>query len=305
MYAGLALLAVCGWALTSAGAAIVNGHPSYWVLYTVAMALGILAMVLSAVWRSNRTRVWPAVLGTAGLLAFAGVAWWLAPFEATESALQALESDDEVVVASSASAITMTPVAGHTGVGVIFQPGARIDSRAYARILRPIAEAGHHVVIVKQPLGIAILASGFAPAWAADHLELDTWVAAGHSLGGVVAADNAAALNAVDDLILWASFPASDLSSGEFGAVSVFGTADGLTTIDSIERSVDYRYPNIWKGQALCPSTVPSTLTLVIMVSSPATASPRCPVTSHKIGSSKRLLTFSRVELGGADWPGA
>ena len=52
-------------------------------------------------------------------------------------------------------------------------------------------------------------------------------------------AENAAATNAVDDLILWASFPATDISSRDFGAVSVFGTADGLTTIDAIERSTD------------------------------------------------------------------
>ena len=43
---------------------------------------------------------------------------------------------------------------------MFFQPGARVDPRAYAAILRPLAESGHVVVIVKQPLGIAFLATG-------------------------------------------------------------------------------------------------------------------------------------------------
>lgn len=238
VYAGLALLAVSGWAFVSDGGAIVNGHPSYWVLYLGAAGFAVAAVVIGVMWRSRRTRVWLSVLSTTGLVVLAGFAWWLAPFEATDRALVALESDDSVAVTSSISEITMAPVGLPTEVGVIFQPGARVDARAYARVLRPVAEAGYRVVIVKQPLGIAILASGFAPAWAADHPEVARWVVAGHSLGGVVAAENAATPNAVDDLILWASFPASDLSSEAFGVMSVFGTNDGLTTTEDIEASM-------------------------------------------------------------------
>lgn len=238
-YAGLALVVVAVRALVSAGGAIINGHPSYWVLYGSVFALGGAAVVFGVIWRSSKTRVWPAVLGTIGLVVVAVPAWLLTPFEATDDALMALESDGTVVAASSTSALTMTPAGPHTGVGVIFQPGARVDARAYARILRPIAEAGHHVVIVKQPLGVAFLAAGFAPAWAEDHPEVGRWVVAGHSLGGLVAAENAAASNAIDELVLWASFPASDLSSDRFGAVSVFGTNDALTTTEAIEASID------------------------------------------------------------------
>ena len=133
----------------------------------------------------------------------------------------------------------MRPAGEPPEVGVVFQPGARVDARAYAHILRPVAEAGYEVVIVKQPFGVAFLASGFAPDWAANHPEIPKWVVAGHSLGGVVASQNAADPNALDDLILWASFPGTDLSDSTFDAVSVFGTNDGLTTLDDIEDSID------------------------------------------------------------------
>jgi hypothetical protein len=234
----VALIAVVTWALLSAGRAIMNGHPSYWAFYLGTALLGVAAVLVGVARRARRTMAWAAVLATIGLVAVAALAWWLIPFEATGRALVALESDDAVVVTSSASAITMTP-AGPADVGIIFQPGARVDARAYGRILRPVAEAGYQVVIVKQPLGVAFLASGFAPAWAADHPEVGRWVVAGHSLGGVVAAENAAAPNAIDDLVLWASFPASDMSSEPFEAVSVFGTDDALTTTADIEASID------------------------------------------------------------------
>ncbi len=239
LYGGVALIAAAAWASTTAGGALVDGHPSYWAVYAGAVSLGLLAVVLAILRRSIPTRFVLAGLATLGLVLVAALAWWLTPFEATERALTSMESDGSVRVVASTSAITMTPTGTRTGIGLIFQPGARIDARAYAHILRPIAEAGHHVVIVKQPLGVAFLATGFAPDWAADHPEIGSWVVAGHSLGGVVAADNAADTDSINDLVLWASLPASNLSDRGFAALSVYGSDDGLTSTDEIRASVD------------------------------------------------------------------
>jgi Alpha/beta hydrolase family len=249
VYGGFALVAVVGWSLVSAGGAILHGHPSYSVVYVGSAVVGTVAMVLGVVWRSRRTRLWLAGVATMGLVLTASLAWWLTPFSATDRALSALQSDEAVVVASSSSQITMTPAGSGSGVGVIFQPGARIDARAYAPTLRPLAEAGHHVVIVKQPLGVAFLAAGFAPDWAEEHPEISNWVVAGHSLGGVVAAENAAQPDAVGDLVLWASFPAADLSAELFDALSVYGTNDTLTTTDDIDASMR----NLPVGTAFVP----------------------------------------------------
>jgi hypothetical protein len=199
--------------------------------------VGALALILAVLWRSRPVRVLLASVATVGLVGVAVLAWWLTPFEATDVALAAMESDEAVVVASATSEITMTPQGPVSGTGLVFYPGARVDARAYANILRPLAEKGHQVVIVKEPLGVAFLASDFAPGWAEDHPGVHRWAVAGHSLGGVVAAQNASALNTINDLVLWASFPGSDLSDGLFAAMSVFGTNDGLTTTSDIEES--------------------------------------------------------------------
>ena len=41
-------------------------------------------------------------------------------------------------------------------VGLVFVPGARVDPRAYAHILRPLAEAGYLVAVLKEPFGLAL-----------------------------------------------------------------------------------------------------------------------------------------------------
>ena len=40
--------------------------------------------------------------------------------------------------------------------GLVFMPGARIDSRAYAHVLRPLAEAGYLVAVLKEPFGFSL-----------------------------------------------------------------------------------------------------------------------------------------------------
>lgn len=237
LYAGAVVVLIVVWAFVTGGGAILHGHPTYWIAYGLALIAGITAVVVAFAWSRRPLRpVW-SMVGTVILLVVGGLMWWLRPYIATEVALDALRSDETVAVDSGLTEITMTPTGDRTGVGLIFLPGARVDARAYAHVLRPIAEAGHPVVIVKEPLGVAFFATDAAPGWAAGHPQTPTWVVAGHSLGGVVAAQNAAEPNEIRDLVLWASFPADDVSARPFSAVSVFGTQDALTTPEKIEES--------------------------------------------------------------------
>ena len=124
-----------------------------------------------------------------------------------------------------------------------FQPGAKVDARAYAAILRPLAEAGYPVVIPKQPLGIAFFALGAFDGERAAHPAITQWVVGGHSLGGTVAAMTAEAHDAdvtspVRGLLLYASYPATDMRSTlTAGVLSVSGTNDGLATPAKIDAS--------------------------------------------------------------------
>lgn len=205
------------------------GHPSYPIFYGVAIALGLSAVVV-VLRRSRDRRPVLSWLGAIGLVLLGFAAWWLAPFPADEVALDVLAMPQGFQVAESASSITLEPEDDETEVSLTFYPGARVDARAYARILAPIARAGHEVTIVKPPLGIALLAFGI------DRPEAGAWVLGGHSLGGVAASTTAQ--EGADGLLLWASFPASDISDGsDLGVTSIYGTADTFATPEDIEGS--------------------------------------------------------------------
>ena len=140
-----------------------------------------------------------------------------------------------VLRSSSATTITLWP-AWPSGAGLVFQPGARVDPRAYVGVLTPVAAAGHLVVIVKQPLGIAFLASGASRSIIAEYPQVRAWAVGGHSLGGVVAAqDAAAAPGRVRGLVLWAAYPVSSLAGRtDLAVTSVSGAADALATPQDI-----------------------------------------------------------------------
>jgi pimeloyl-ACP methyl ester carboxylesterase len=73
--------------------------------------------------------------------------------------------------------------------------------RAYAAVLRPLADAGYTVVIPKQPLGIAFLATGAFESTRDAHPDIDSWVVGGHSLGGKFT--GGAAVTSKEQLLAW------------------------------------------------------------------------------------------------------
>ena len=246
-----AALAVVAWVSLTAWDVVVNGHPAYAVALALTALVGLIGLIASvralrrpAPMRGERRSVGRTVLGVIGLVAAVGwvaVLAWLKPFAAVEPALTALVSTDSVEVQESPTAIVLAPTSTGTGVGVVFQPGARVDARAYAAILRPLAEQGTLVVIPKQPFGIGFLASG-ALATARDaHPEIASWVVGGHSLGGTVAASTA---EEADGLLLYAAYPASDISGlTDLDVLSISGSEDGLATPADIEASRDVLPP--------------------------------------------------------------
>jgi pimeloyl-ACP methyl ester carboxylesterase len=149
-----------------------------------------------------------------------------------------------VAVAESSDRVVLEPADGPVApTSVFFQPGAKVEARAYAAVLRPLAEAGYRVVIVKQPLGIAFLSLGEFDDVRSDYPDTEAWVLGGHSLGGTVASMQADDIDgdtpgSARGLLLFASYPASDVSESlQAQVASVFGTNDGLATPEDIEAS--------------------------------------------------------------------
>lgn len=235
----LGALAVVAWACATGWGGITHGHPAYAALLALTTLLSI-GVLISAGTRDHRRGRWRMVGRIITVtLAIVGIAvvGWLRPHSATDPSLTAMTSSPDVTVTETATSITFTPADGDESVGLFFQPGALVDARAYAATLRPVAESGTTVVIAKQPLSIAFLALTAFDATRSAHPLIDEWVIGGHSLGGTVAAQLAATERTVSGLILFASYPASDISDADIVALSIFGTRDGLSTPNKIAAS--------------------------------------------------------------------
>lgn len=222
----------------AARGSLLAGHPAYPVTLAVCVVIGLLLAGTGARRaRADRPRHrgWTAAGRVlAGLLSLVvlGAMVYLVPATATEEAVAALSTDATVRVDQSPTRITLTPTAASPTAGLVFQPGAKVDPRAYGPLLRQVAAAGYLVVVVKQPYAIGFTAIGDPASVVAAHPEVTRWAVGGHSLGGVAAGEYAARpASGVHGLLLWASYPLTSLADRpELLVASVSGTADGLTT---------------------------------------------------------------------------
>jgi pimeloyl-ACP methyl ester carboxylesterase len=234
-----------------AGNPIIHGHPAYWVALALTFIVSVAAMVRTF-W-SRRTNSTVRRIGRS-LLVVLSIGWlaivgWLMPAGATDTALQALASDSSVTVVDTPTQVALIPSADVAATGFLFQPGAKVDARAYVSALRPVALAGHVVVIAKQPLGIAFLATNALDSARSEFPDVTKWVVGGHSLGGTVAALQAAGARVqssdsgspsvapIVGLVLFASYPAADMSDSNMPVLSLSGEKDGLSTPDAIVAS--------------------------------------------------------------------
>jgi hypothetical protein len=164
------------------------------------------------------------------LLAVAAVfvVWAEKASPASDIALEALNSDSTVNVSLDSGYYTFTPTNVTATTGFIFYPGGRVDYRAYAPVLRMIAEQGYFVALVPAPLNLAFFDVKAAAPVQAQHSEIKHWAVGGHSLGGVAASVYAKDhLDELDGIVFFASYPADEsLKNSDIKILSIYGTLD-------------------------------------------------------------------------------
>lgn len=192
--------------------------------------------------RRTRSRGWflrvTAFLSIIALLAVsAGVIWLLTPQTLLPEAAAALVSDELIKVTVSDTVISLMPVGDIHSTGLIIYPGAKVPVTGYAPAARAIAEQGYPVFLVPMPGNFALLDVDQASQVQAAYPDVSRWAIAGHSLGGVAAAQYAARhLASVQGLVLWASYPTDDLSTSGLEVVSIWGSLDAAAeTIQSAD----------------------------------------------------------------------
>lgn len=223
--------------------AVLRGHPLLPSLLVTSAVVGVLWGIL--LWRrrgrSPRRSVARAVGAWAArvaVLALVAMLVWLNPFAYQASGAAEAGSAAGVSLVDSPTALTLIPAGASATKGLIFSPGARVEARAYADILRPAADAGVLVVILKTPLNLSLLDGNQARGAMVDHPEISTWAVGGHSLGGVSASSFALENQDVDGLLLYASYPLDSLRDRPgLQVLSISGSEDGLSTPAKIDAS--------------------------------------------------------------------
>ncbi|PSQ19837.1 alpha/beta hydrolase [Halobacteriales archaeon QS_8_69_26] len=198
--------------------------------------------------QAKRLLVW---LVAAAIVAVAvGLVWAGTPYEATDGSVEAVEDDDRVVVERTDGGYVLHPADGPAETGLVFYPGGRVDPNAYVGSLAGLVrEANVTVVIPRMPLNLAIfdygagqtgLRSHAADEAMAEHPFVEHWYVGGHSLGGAMACRYAADHpDAVEGVVLYASYCDVDVSEGDLSAVSVVGANDTVLNRDAYERNRD------------------------------------------------------------------
>ena len=171
------------------------------------------------------------------VVAVIGIAIYVQPLQAQESAKAAVASTATVKVIDSGDQIVFMPFKTPK-TGLIFYPGAKVDPAAYSESLRTIAEAGYAVFLEKFPLNFAIIQPNRADDVIAKNPSITNWAIAGHSLGGASAClyantSSKGSIFKIRALIFWAAYcdKSFDLSSRtDVQVTSISGSLDGLAT---------------------------------------------------------------------------
>ena len=186
----------------------------------------------------KRTRIILSVC-LAVLLVFGvgGYAYVSDYYHADETALEAMAYQTDSVQTEQDGNVTWF-VPENSTTGLIFYPGGKVEHTAYAPLMRACAENGILCALVRMPGNLAVLDANAADGLQQEHPEVTTWYIAGHSLGGAMAANYAAAHSEnLAGLILLAAYSTKDLTGTPLRVLSVYGSEDGVMNQDSYEKN--------------------------------------------------------------------
>lgn len=151
-------------------------------------------------------------------------------YHATDEAALAmtmLADDESVVIRENEHEIVFEPT--QATAGFIFYPGGKVETEAYAPLMRQLSEKGVQCVLVKMPYNLAVLDIDAADDVFTQFPEIRDWYIGGHSLGGSMAASYAADnTEKVSGLVLLAAYSTADLSESGLKVLSLYGSNDGV-----------------------------------------------------------------------------
>ncbi|MEQ9763904.1 alpha/beta hydrolase [Streptococcus sp. ZJ151] len=169
------------------------------------------------------------LIASAGLLVFLQTKTYQASATAEKMAQEAKSVDHSLYFKAK----------GKTQASLIFFQGALVEEKAYAPLAADLAKEGIDVYLLDSPLNLAIL-SGNRAKQLKDKLAHAPVYLAGHSLGGVIAAQTVEDFSKdTNGLILLASYPSdkTDLSKKDLAVLSIRASQDKVLNQNAYQRA--------------------------------------------------------------------
>ncbi|MCI8992392.1 MAG: alpha/beta fold hydrolase [Eubacterium sp.] len=127
---------------------------------------------------------------------------------------------------------------------MIFYPGAKVEYTAYLPLFTNLAEQGIDCFLLKMPGNLAVFGKNRADD-VLENYEYESWILAGHSLGGAMAASYASEHpKELDGLILLAAYPTKSLTAGQLFVQSIYGSEDWVLNMQKLEDGRQYMPEN-------------------------------------------------------------
>lgn len=159
-------------------------------------------------------------------------------YHAESTALEELESDEQVQVSQLEDGAYVFEPESEISAAIIFYPGGKVQYESYAPLMKAWAEEGILCILPHMPGNLAVLDINSADDYRNLYPEIENWYMAGHSLGGSMAASHLAKhTDEYDGLILLAAYSTADLSNSDLKILSLYGSNDGVLSMDKYEEN--------------------------------------------------------------------
>lgn len=171
---------------------------------------------------------WKIILGLLiGLIA--GFFWYTSDYyRADEEAMTILNNANDLTEFDG-----YVELKANSDIGLIFYPGAKVESYAYLVLLNSLKEEGINVFLVKMPFNLAVFNINAADTIIETYPNIKNWYIAGHSLGGAMASqylDKNSDL--FEGLIQLAAYP---LNASEENTLILYGSNDYILDLSNLE----------------------------------------------------------------------
>ncbi len=158
-------------------------------------------------------------------------------YRADQTAKDIIDSGDNIITDGN---ITVFYSEEQSDTGLIFYPGGKVETDAYAPLLKELSNKGITCVLIRMPFNLAVFNINAADKIYDEFSNISNWYICGHSLGGAMASSYVGNnSDKVDGLILLGAYPVNDSS---LPTLAIYGSEDiklDLTKLEDVQRKLE------------------------------------------------------------------